>query len=850
MTRVAGLVAASLAALTVGCGGGEPRAVVIVPAPVLVPAAVAAPRAPRSYRDLGAPMAIDQRQEGVGTAAFSPDGALAAITLGDPAGLGLFDVDRRARVGWAALPAGRTHLVDHGFAPGGDLLAVVSRSPLDSAVATARYDGRTGALRGVAEGDLRGFVVVNGAARYVVLNEAAGRIELRALSTPEPDPVVIPLPAGTDRVLVAVNGVLVLGTQASVHALDASGKEIWSRPTPLSNGIAASAEASALLEKIDGERVRVTDLRTGKERQTIAGARMYTATGGTLANTDLDAAPFVTSNVDGRFAIVGVGSAPRAPLVLGPPPRAFGVAPGGRFAVSVAPSGEVSLVDVARDLVRVVGDVGAAPVPQVSVSGDGALVGLVAREPGRDPITRVLRGGREELTLPGACAFASDAAGAARLATCEGGRWFDLSASARPASSAPSGPPPARNVVFDDSATPAFTARCAAAGATAALGAAGARGQALLKGSSTWQAVGASGLAVDDAGGVDVWDVAAARLRGHVAVDATSSFPHALSANGALLAVAKYNGVAVDLLRVADGALVRRIALRAAVTTLGFHGDEELVVATAKQAQGCCWNESPTPRQTYPHGGKITVFDVRNGRALRAFAGEGFVLDATGSTIGITAPGHAAVLDAATGKTIAALPGPGRLTELSPSGRFAVIEETREEPGDVVTRVVELPSGRERFAMRGASAGVAFDPHDARVALAPVPMAVAPGEAFAQALTVYDLARDKREDLALAEPGAQPFFARGGAVLGYETAGGLGFVRLADGRALAVRGFERGGACKLYAATADGAFTGSAEGGLGIRLGDDLAASELLVSGARFEAHRRDDLLASFFDGR
>jgi hypothetical protein len=188
------------------------------------------------------------------------------------------------------------------------------------------------------------------------------------------------------------------------------------------------------------------------------------------------------------------------------------------------------------------------------------------------------------------------------------------------------------------------------------------------------------------------------------------------------------------------------------------------------------------------------------------------------------------------------------LTALSPLGRFAVLEAASGELGEVTTRVVELPSGRERVAVPGASPVVAFAPHDARVAFAPVP--VASDELFAPALTVYDLARDRREDIPLAEPGARPFFARGGAVLGYETAGGLGFLRLADGRALSVRGFEHRGACHIYAATADGEFAGDAEGGLGIRLGDDLRSSEVLVSGPRFEAHRRDDLAARFFDGR
>ena len=414
MTRLAALVAALLAALAAGCGAGDPRAAAIAPAPAL--AAVAAPRTPRSYRDLGAPVAVDLRQDGLPPAAFSPDVTLAVLALQDPAGLAFFDVDRRVLVGQAALPPGYAHLGSHRFAPGGDLLAVVSRGPLDDDRVTARYDGRTGALRGVAEGDLRGVVVAQDKAYYVVINRAAGKIELHALTTPEPEPVAIALPKEFNDV-VAANGVFVVGMESSVRALDAGGRELWSRPTPLGYGAVASAEASALLEQIDDVRVRVTDLGTGKERQTIAGARVYAASGAPTT-TDPEAAPFVTSNTDGRFAIVDVGPAPRAPIVLGPPPRAFGVARSGRFATWVAPSGEVSLVDVAHGLVRVVGDVGAAPVAQVVVSGDGALVGLVAREPGRKPITRVLRGGRDELTLPDACAFVSDAAGAARLATC------------------------------------------------------------------------------------------------------------------------------------------------------------------------------------------------------------------------------------------------------------------------------------------------------------------------------------------------------------------------------------------------------------------------------------------------
>jgi hypothetical protein len=646
---------------------------------------------------------------------------------------------------------------------------------------------------------------------------------------------------------VAANGVFVVGLEASVRALDAGGRELWSRPTPLGYQPAASVEASALLEQIDGGidgwPVRVTDLGTGKERRTIIGARVYAASGGAATTSDLEAAPFVTSNADGRFAILDVGPRARPPLVLGPSPRAFGVAPGARFAAWVAPNGDVSLVDVARRSFRAAGNVDVAPVTRVVVSGDGALVGVVVREPEREPMTRLLQDGRDEITLPGACDLVSDAAGAARVATCED-RWFDLSLPAAPASVTPSGPRSARDVVFDDGAVLGFTARCAAAGATAALGVPGARGQALAKGSLAWKTVGASGLAIH-AAGVDVWDVASAHLRGQISTRVSEDGLFALSADATLLAVAQRNDLAVEIFRVADGKRLHPIRVRAAIATIGFHGNRELLVGTAKQALGCCWNESPRPRPTYADGGKITVFDVTSGRALRAYAGEGFVLDATGSTIGVSAPEHAAVLDFTTGKTIASLPDRGRLTQLSPSGHFAVLEETRGEMGErVTTRIVELPSGRERLAVRDAST-VAFAPDEARVALT----LVVQGELFAQALTTYDLAHDRREDIALADPGARPFFARGGAVVGYETAGGLGFVRLADGRALTVRGFDHGGACRLYAATADGAFTGDAEGGLGIRLGDDLAASELLVSGARFEAHRRDDLLAWFFDG-
>ena len=282
------------------------------------------------------------------------------------------------------------------------------------------------------------------------------------------------------------------------------------------------------------------------------------------------------------------------------------------------------------------------------------------------------------------------------------------------------------------------------------------------------------------------------------------------------------------------------------VTSLGFRGERELVAATAKGSAGCCRGESATPNLDYPGGGKIHVLEATTGRRLRTFDGEAFDIDDAGDRLGVTT-GHAAIVDVATGQSILDLAGRGRLAALSPRGRLAVlVVSDPQEPARVTTTVVEIPSGRARLTIPAPAAGFAFDDGETRVVLAPMPI----GLTLAASVVVYDLARDARSDVSLDEPGKNPFFTRGGAVVGYETAGGVAFVRLRDRRRLSVRGFAQGGVCKLYATTADGAFDGDAEGGLGVRLGDDLGASELLTSGPRFEAHRRRDLVASFLDGR
>lgn len=835
--------ALTLTALTaLACGSGRPPALTPAPQPAPTPA----PPAPRTYCDLGAPVAVDQRHSGKPPESFSRDATLAAFALEDPAGIALFDLDRHVFVGRPRLPTGQGHLVTLHVAPGGDLLAHVSRDWIGTAPATARYDGRTGALIGVAEGIFSGFVTVDGRAFYVVVDEAAHTVGLRALAPGVADLPALPLPVDLRGMVVAQSGVLVLGTETSARAIDAHGRELWSRSSPLGYAAEASVQAGALLEQDHG-RVHIIDLATGKERRTVAGGRIH-------------AAPIVTSDADGRFAIVDAGPAARAPLVLGPRPRAFGVAPGARFAAWVAPDGTVSVADVAGGTIRRIGDVSALPVNKVILSGDGELCGAVAPPTGptalewRDgharftpptaPTTRVWRDGRELFTVRATCSFVFDATGAARVVTCTDGRWFDMSGAA-PRPMARAGVPLASDVAFDDGAVPAFTALCETT--QASLGEAGARGKALSKRPTVeraWQPAGASALAFDEEG-VDVWNVAAARLRGRIASPSWSDRIAALSADAGSLALERTGSLAIDLFRVADGALARTIDLPAQVTTLAFRGDKELLVATALEEQGCCWSERKEPRERYPAGGKVTTYDATTGRALRSFAGERFVVDAAGSALGVTMLGRAAVVDAATGKTIATFAGRERMAALSTSGRFAVLEAVEENTGVVTTRIVDVPGGTERVVLRGKSAGIAFDRAGTRVVLAPVT-----GMIRAPSLVLYDGARLVREDIPLPEPGARPFFAHGDAVLGYETEGGVGFLRLADRRELAVRGFERGGKCHLYATTPDGTFAGDAEGGLGIRLGDDLAASELLLSGPRFEAHRRADLVARFFDGK
>ncbi len=89
-----------------------------------------------------------------------------------------------------------------------------------------------------------------------------------------------------------------------------------------------------------------------------------------------------------------------------------------------------------------------------------------------------------------------------------------------------------------------------------------------------------------------------------------------------------------------------------------------------------------------------------------------------------------------------------------------------------------------------------------------------------------------------------------GAFVGFHGPGYLRLTRRRDGASIDVRAFARGDRCHLYAVDTRGGFDGDPIGGLGYRLGDDLRTSAVVLTGPRFEAFRKIDLVSSFLEER
>ena len=288
-------------------------------------------------------------------AVFSPDGRRAASVDAAPHGVSFFDVDRRTFVGHAAPPVDRPYASTPVFAPNGDVLVTVMASMLAESRATARYDSRTGALESTWTGELRGVVTLDGALRAVILDPRAGQVELHALTTPEAPVIQIATPKEVRDVVVA-QGLVVVSTLESIRAFDLRGREVWARAEGDAT-LNVAPEASAIVRE-RGDGVHVLDLATGKERRAVPGAKPVPEDGRpSFGNTAPEAAPFVVAKLAGKLALVDIGPAPRAPIVIGDEAQPIAIAPGARFAVTAAATGAVSLVDVARRSIEGIGSV-------------------------------------------------------------------------------------------------------------------------------------------------------------------------------------------------------------------------------------------------------------------------------------------------------------------------------------------------------------------------------------------------------------------------------------------------------------------------------------------------------------
>ncbi len=744
----------------------------------------------RVYNEGGPPVPIDPQIPDSTDSALSPDGMLLARAI--TGGVAFYDVDREIVVG-------RTWLhQDNGV----QALRWFGDTTLAGATGSGviTFDGRTGAVRHVAPGSFIGYLDTQRGPAFVTVAgdepPASFRVAVRLLDAPSEVLFRATIAAELEAVLVGPGDGFLVVTELGASLHDVNGKTRW---------------------KVDQEVDRLgLDPRTGAALWIETRTEVLDATTATPQ-------PVLTAHVRGRNSLIG--KAPPPPPA-GVPDDAIEVTQRGGYRLqtrlddalreAASPlttetrSDVLSVIDRKSGARHVVGRVG--DYYRSNVSRGGRFVTLVG-----DRGTRFFRtevpSDEPLVSLPGACQLGLTEADVPRVALCEQGD-FDLRGAGTPGFS----PKPigrTREARYE-------TTLVTAASDAAFIGRCGALEPVTL-GSPT--PVVLAQPEYEDPGFRTSPD---GQLLATYGPPVDNEYRESPSQVG----TSKH----VELARTADKTRLRMIDQGELVQYFAFHPSGTLVVAGATKVK--LWS---------PHDGKLE----------RTLDGSNFAFSADGRWLFVWSPRSAAIYEWSNMRLAGRWSGAVRPAGLSESGASALLHEVQRSPATlswytVGLRVVDLRSRRTRFSVPSDERGFAFSSDEAAFALAPAPAMEIPfGPVLASRIDVRDVVSGRTtESLAAPEGAENPFFVKGSAFVGFHGPGYLRLTRRSGGASVDVRAFARGDRCHLYAVDTAGSFDGDPSGGLGYRLGDDLRTSAVVMSGPRFEAFRKIDLVSSFLEGR